>query len=281
MKKKNNKKSSKASSGKGSSGGGTNGGKGGSKGGDTKNSGTGSGSSGKGGSKGGGGSSSNGSSGGGKGKGGSKGGGSSVNGGGSSSTGSGKSPRSKGDTSGSRSGDDDDDDDGKKSKTKTKTKSKSSPGSGNKVRIHWQYSMSDIVWRFSMTYTSRACFFSPSNTHRKIPRTTRIPRNRTTPATTRTNLRPAPMTEKRVPIRTVKSLIPAKEDPSRAAMEIVAPDLAKEEKVVDPSLMETALLRQAKVVRREGPRPEIMARVVLESSEWCLVFIMFVACWSG
>ena len=279
MKKKNNKKSSKASSGKGSSGGGTNGGKGGSKGGDTKNSGTGSGSSGKGGSKGGGGSSSNGSSGGGKGKGGSKGGGSSVNGGGSSSTGSGKSPRSKGDTSGSRSGDDDDDDDGKKSKTKTK--SKSSSGSGNKVRIHWQYSMSDIVWRFSMTYTSRACFFSPSNTHRKIPRTTRIPRNRTTPATTRTNLRPAPMTEKRVPIRTVKSLIPAKEDPSRAAMEIVAPDLAKEEKVVDPSLMETALLRQAKVVRREGPRPEIMARVVLESSEWCLVFIMFVACWSG
>ena len=279
MKKKNNKKSSKASSGKGSSGGGTNGGKGGSKGGDTKISGTGSGSAGKGGSKGGGGSSSNGSSGGGKGKGGSKGGGSSVNGGGSSSTGSGKSPRSKGDTSGSRSGDDDDDDDGKKSKTKTK--SKSSSGSGNKVRIHWQYFMSDIVWYFSMTYTSHACFFSPFDTHRKIPRTTRIPRNRTTPATTRTNLRPAPMTEKRVPIRTVKSLIPAKEDPSRAAMEIVAPDLAKEEKVVDPSLMETALLRQAKVVRREGPRPEIMARVVLESSEWCLVFIMFVACWSG
>lgn len=108
---------------------------------------------------------------------------------------------------------------------------------------------------------------SPSDTHRKIPRT-RIPRNRTTPATTRTNLRPAPMTEKRVPSRRAISLIPAKEDPSRAATEMVALDLAKEEKVVDPSRMAMVLL-------------EIMARVVLESSEWWLVFIMFVACWSG
>ena len=109
---------------------------------------------------------------------------------------------------------------------------------------------------------------SPSDTSRKILRATR-PSNRTTPATTRTNLLPTPTTKRRVLSRRAISPILAKEDPSRVAMEIVALDLAKEEKAVDPSRMAMVLLLlQAKVVPREGPRPEIMARVALESSEW-------------
>lgn len=229
MKKKNNKKSSKGSGGKGSRGSS---------------------------------SSSKGSSGGGKGKGGSKGGGSSVNGGGSPSTGSGKSPRSKSDTSGSRS-----DDDSKKSKTKSKAKSKSSSGSDNKVRVHRIiHFMSDIVWRFSIVFASHAYYFFSSDIYRKNLRTTRL-KTRTPPGMTRANLRPAPITGKRVPIRTVKSLIPAKEDPSRAAMAITDPVLAKEERVVGPSLMAMVLLRQAKVDPSESPRPELTARAVLESSK--------------
>lgn len=110
---------------------------------------------------------------------------------------------------------------------------------------------------------------SPSDTSRKILRATR-PSNRTTPATTRTNLLPTPTTKRRVLSRRAISPILAKEDPSRVATEIVALDLAKEEKAVDPSRMAMVLLLllQAKVVPREGPRPEIMARVALESSEW-------------
>lgn len=106
---------------------------------------------------------------------------------------------------------------------------------------------------------------SPSGIHRRILLTTR-PRGRTTPATTTTNLR-TPTRKRRTLSRRVKALDLAKADPSRVATEIVALDLAKEEKVEDPSLMATVLLRQAKADPREDPRPKVTARVVLESSK--------------
>ena len=105
-----------------------------------------------------------------------------------------------------------------------------------------------------------------SDNHRKIPRIKR-PRSRTTPAMTRTNLRTP--TKRRVLSRTAaKSLILAKAVPSRAATVRTVLDLdpAREEKVVDPSPMGT-VLRRAKEDPREDPRPEIAARVALESSK--------------